>query len=74
MKSNLPYNSIMKQRILVIDDEEAICEILKFNLESAGYEVQTALSAEEALAMELTAFDLMLVDIMMGEIGGYDFA
>lgn len=64
----------MKQRILVIDDEEAICEILKFNLESAGYEVQTALSAEEALAMELTAFNLMLVDIMMGEIGGYDFA
>lgn len=64
----------MKHRILVIDDEEAICEILKFNLERAGYEVQTALSAEEALTLELGGFDLMMVDIMMGEIGGYDFA
>ena len=64
----------MKQHILVIDDEEAICEILKYNLEEAGYRVQTALSAEEALAMDLSEFDLMLVDIMMGEIGGYDFA
>ena len=64
----------MKQHILVIDDEEAICEILRYNLEEAGYRVQTALSAEEALAMDLSEFDLMLVDIMMGEIGGYDFA
>ena len=42
-----------KYRILVVDDEESLCEILKFNLEREGYEVLTALSAEEALTLEL---------------------
>ena len=37
------------QRILVVDDEESICEILQFNLEVEGYEVEVAYSAEEAL-------------------------
>ena len=45
-------------RILVVDDEEDLCEILKFNLETEGYAVQTANSAEEALEMDITAFDL----------------
>ena len=61
-------------RILVIDDEEALCEILKYNLEKAGYEVETAYSAEEALKMKLTAFDLIIADIMMEEISGLEFA
>ena len=63
-----------KFRILVVDDEESLCEILKFNLEREGYEVTTALSAEEALTLELGGFDLMIVDVMMGELSGFGFA
>lgn len=64
----------MRTRILVIDDEEALCEILKYNLEKAGYEVDTALSAEEALEMNLTSYQLFVVDIMMERLSGFDFA
>ena len=46
----------MRARILVIDDEEALCEILKFNLEKEGYEVDCAYSAEEALDMDLSVY------------------
>lgn len=58
-------------KILVVDDEEDICEILQFNLEHEGFEVQTANSAEEALKLDLRAFDLLLLDVMMGEISGF---
>lgn len=61
-------------RILVIDDEEALCEILKFNLEKEGYEVDCAYSAEEALEMDLTGYSLFMVDIMMDKLSGFDFA
>lgn len=64
----------MRTRILVIDDEEAVCEILKFNLEKEGYEVDCAYSAEEALEMDLEPYDLFMVDIMMDKLSGYDFA
>lgn len=64
----------MNTRILVIDDEEALCEILKFNLEKAGYDVDCAYSAEEALEMDLTPYQLMIVDIMMESLSGFDFA
>ncbi|MDR1525279.1 MAG: response regulator transcription factor [Tannerella sp.] len=60
-----------KKRILVVDDEENLCEILKFNLEKAGYEVDTALSAEDALSMDLTVYCLIILDIMMGDISGF---
>lgn len=63
-----------KMRILVVDDEESLCEILKFNLEKAGYAVDTVLSAEEALTMNLTDFHLILLDVMMGEISGFQMA
>lgn len=63
-----------KYRILVVDDEESLCEILKFNLEREGYAVTTAQSAEEALALELGEFDLMILDIMMGELSGFGLA
>ncbi len=63
-----------KYRILVVDDEESLCEILKFNLEKEGYDVTTALSAEEALALNLADFDLMILDIMMGELSGFGLA
>jgi len=63
-----------KKRILVVDDEESLCEILKFNLENAGYEVDTALSAEEALAMDLSNYQLFIFDVMMGDISGFQMA
>ena len=59
---------------MVIDDEEALCEILKFNLQKDGYEVDCCYSAEEALAKDLSGYSLMLVDIMMERISGFDFA
>ena len=61
-------------RILVVDDEEDLCEILKFNLETEGYTVETALSAEEALTLDLPSFNLMLLDVMMGEMSGFALA
>ena len=61
-------------KILVIDDEEALCEILKFNLEKDGYDVDTAYSAEEALEKDLSVYNLIMVDIMMERISGFDFA
>ncbi|MCM1110688.1 MAG: response regulator transcription factor [Clostridium sp.] len=64
----------MRIKILVIDDEESLCEILKFNLEKDGYEVDTANSAEEALTMNLGAYSLFIVDIMMETLSGFDFA
>lgn len=64
----------MTIKILVIDDEEAICEILKFNLEKEGYDVDCAYSAEEALEMDLSVYTLIMVDIMMERISGFDFA
>ncbi len=64
----------MITKILVIDDEEALCEILKYNLEKEGYEVDTAYSAEEALDMDLEGYSLFMVDIMMDKLSGFDFA
>ena len=61
-------------RILVVDDEEDLCEILKFNLENEGYEVDTANSAEEALQMDISHYNLLLLDVMMGEISGFKMA
>ena len=61
-------------RILVVDDEEDLCEILKFNLETEGYLVDTANSAEEALKLDLTRYNLLLLDVMMGEISGFKMA
>ena len=52
-------------RILVVDDEEDLCEILKFNLETEGYEVDTANSAEEALKKDLSVYNLLMLDVMM---------
>ena len=61
-------------KILVVDDEEDLCEILKFNLEVEGYDVDTANSAEEALQMNLTDYNLLLLDVMMGEMNGFKMA
>lgn len=63
-----------EKRILVVDDEETLRDTLAFNLEAEGYAVTTAASAEEALALPLQEFDLVLLDIMMGEISGTQLA
>lgn len=63
-----------KSNILVVDDEDTICEVLKLNLELAGYNVNTANSAEAAMKMQLSDYDLFIIDVMMGEMNGFDFA
>lgn len=63
-----------KPNILVVDDEQDLCEILKFNLETDGYTVETANSAEEALELDLSKFDLLLLDVMMGGMSGFAMA
>ena len=62
------------QKILVVDDEQDLLEILKFNLETEGYEVATASSAEEALQMDIASFSLLLLDVMMGGMSGFAMA
>ncbi len=61
-------------RILVVDDEEDLCEILQFNLETEGYLVDVAYSAEEALKKDISVYNLLLLDVMMGEISGFKMA
>ena len=63
-----------KIKILVVDDEEDLCEILQFNLESEGYEVDTANSAEEAMEKNLNNYNLLILDVMMGGISGFKLA
>lgn len=63
----------MSTRILVIDDEESLCDILKYNLERAGYQVDCSYSAAEALERNLKVYSLFIVDIMMEHLSGYDF-
>ena len=62
------------QKILIVDDEESICEILQFNLEIEGYEADVAYSAEQALKMDLKSYSLILLDIMMGGMSGFKMA
>lgn len=61
-------------RILVVDDEQDLCEILKFNLETEGYSVDTVNSAEEAMKMDLPSYNLLLLDVMMGAMSGFSMA
>jgi two-component system alkaline phosphatase synthesis response regulator PhoP len=62
------------KRILIIDDEEDLCEILQYNLGNAGYQTEVAHSAEEALKRSLNNFDLILLDVMMGPMSGFRMA
>ena len=61
-------------RILVVDDEQDLCEILKFNLETEGYQVEIANSAEEALEKNIASYNLLLLDVMMGGMSGFQLA
>lgn len=72
--NNIEIGTMDTPRILVVDDEEDLCEILKFNLEIEGYVVDTAFSAEEALKTDLASYQLLMLDVMMGEISGFKLA
>ena len=63
-----------KKRILVVDDEQDLCDILLYNLSSEGYDAEAAYSAEEALKQDLTAFDLLMLDVMMPGMSGFEMA
>ena len=62
------------ERLLIVDDEETLCEVLKLNLENEGYDVDIAFSAEQALTLDLKNYSLILLDIMMGKISGIKMA
>ncbi len=63
-----------KYKILIVDDEEDLCEIIQFNLEGEGYETEVAYSAESALEKNLKQYHLILLDVMMGKISGFKLA
>ncbi len=63
-----------EKRILIVDDEEDLCEILQYNLTNEGYLTEIAHSAEEALKRPLENLDLILLDVMMGAMSGFKFA
>lgn len=63
-----------EKRILVIDDEQDLCDILHFNLTKAGFSCEVAFSAEEALQKNPAAYDLLLLDVMMPGISGFELA
>jgi DNA-binding response OmpR family regulator len=62
------------KKILIVDDEEDLCEILQYNLGNEGYSTDIAHSAEEALKKFPESFDLLLLDVMMGNISGFRLA
>lgn len=64
----------IKQKVLVVDDEEDLCEILQYNLEGEGFITEVAYSAEEALKRDLTSFNLIILDVMMGQMSGFKLA
>ncbi len=65
---------IKGKKILIVDDEEDLCEILQYNLGNEGYITEIAHSAEEAVKRSLNEFDLILLDVMMGAMSGFKFA
>lgn len=64
----------MGNKILIVDDEQEICEILKYNLEVEGYEVDVAYSATDAMTFNLPTYSLIILDVMMDNINGFELA
>ena len=62
------------KKILIVDDEEDLCEILQYNLGNEGFITEVAHSAEEALTRPLHEYDLLLLDVMMGAMSGFRLA
>ena len=63
-----------KKKILIVDDEQDLCEILQFNLNAAGYQADVAFSAEEAVSKGIEQYDLLLLDVMMPGLSGFELA
>ncbi|MBQ6210721.1 MAG: response regulator transcription factor [Prevotella sp.] len=63
-----------QKRILIVDDEQDLCEILQFNLNAAGYEADVVFSAEEAVSKGIEQYDLLLLDVMMPGLSGFELA
>lgn len=63
-----------QKRILIVDDEHDLCEIFQFNLTAAGYEADVAYSAEEAISKGIDGYDLLLLDVMMPGLSGFELA
>ena len=63
-----------QKRILVVDDEQDLCDILLFNLTKAGYVADTAYSAEEAIERVIANYNLLLLDVMMPGMSGFELA
>ena len=68
------FSYMEKGKILIVDDEADICEILQFNLENAGFNVDCASSAEEALKKLSSEHSLILLDVMMDGMSGFRMA
>lgn len=64
----------MSEKILIVDDDKNICEILEFNLKNEGFDIECAFSAEEAINKLSNQFTLILLDVMMGGMSGYKMA
>lgn len=64
----------MPKRVLIIDDDYDLCEILSFNIEAQGYQVSVAHSAQEAVKLNIASFDLLLLDVMMPGMSGFQLA
>ncbi len=62
------------KRILIVDDEEDLCEILQYNLSNEGYKTDIAHSAEDALKKPVHEYDLLMLDVMMGQMSGFKLA
>lgn len=64
----------MPKRVLIIDDDYDLCEILSFNIKAQGYQVSVAHSAQEAVKLNIASFDLLLLDVMMPGMSGFQLA
>lgn len=64
----------MTPKILIVDDDQNICEILEFNLKNEGFDVECVFSAESALETVPHDFSLILLDVMMAGMSGYKMA
>lgn len=61
-------------KILVVDDERDLCDIVQFNLKHAGYDIDVVNSAEAALEKEIEQYRLLILDVMMSGMSGYELA
>lgn len=74
IKLNLFLMDIGTKKILIVDDEEDLCEILQYNLNNSGFVTEVVHSSEEALKKSIYAYDLFILDVMMGVMSGFRLA